>query len=124
MTNIGVGETYLGYLIKAKDVANIDTLLSALTPTETILTYEVCHPFKYRYLSEREMTNQPISSWLKGQYQSIIFTSEIDYVFEERDRVFLEDNKSKYLVIENVIPQKQLGQFVINKKYPHILELK
>jgi len=124
MTNIGIGETYLGYLIKAKDVANIDTLLSAVTPTETILTYEVCHPFRYRYLSDYEMTNQPISAWLKGKFESVIFTSEIDYTFEERDRVFLEDEKTKYMTITNVIPQKHLGMYVITKKFPHILELK
>ena len=124
MTNIGIGETYLGYLIKAKDVANIDTLLSAVTPTETILTYEVCHPFRYRYLSDYEMTNQPISAWLKGKFESVIFTSEIDYTFEERDRVFIEDEKTKYMTITNVIPQKQHGMYVITKKFPHILELK
>ena len=124
MRNIGVGETFLGYLIKAKDVSNIDTLLSVSTPIETVLTYEVCHPFKYRYLSDFEMTSQPISAWLKGKYESVIFTSEIDYVFEERDRVFLEDEKAKYLTITRVIPQKHLGMFAITKKWPHILELK
>lgn len=124
MTNIGIGETFLGYLVKAKDVANIDSLLSASVPTETVLTYEVCHPFKYRYLSEFEMTNQPISAWLKGKYESVIFTSEIDYAFEERDRVFLEDSKTKFLSITNVIPQKHLGMYVIQKKFPNILELK
>lgn len=124
MRNIGIGETFLGYLVKSKDVSNIDSLLTSNTPIETILTYEVCHPFRYRYLSEREMTDQPISSWLKGKYESVIFTSEIDYEFEERDRVFLEDNKSKFLSITNVIPQKHLGQYVITKKFPHILELK
>ena len=124
MTNIGIGETFLGYLIKAKDVSNIDTLLSVSTPIATVLTYEVCHPFRYRYLSDYEMTNQPISAWLKGKFESVIFTSEIDYTFEERDRVFLEDEKMKYMTITNVIPQKHLGGYVITKKFPHILELK
>jgi hypothetical protein len=124
MANIGVGETYQGYLIKAKDVANIDSLLSASVPTETVLTYEVCHQFRYRYLTDREMTSQPIGGWLKGQFESVIFTSETELVFEERDRVFVEDDKTKYFTIIGVLPQKQLGSFVFNKAYPHILELK
>jgi hypothetical protein len=124
MANIGVGETHLGYLIKTKDVSNIDSLLSASVPTETILTYEICHPFNYRYLSDREITNQALNGWLKGKYESVIFTSETDLTFEERDRVFLEDDKKKYLTITNSIPQKQLGAYIFSKAFPHILELK
>ena len=121
MGNIGAGELLTAYLIKESVATLVDTQLKSAVPTETILNLEGVTSFKYRYLTNNEMTTQPISGWLKGQFEKVLFTSETNIVFNERDFILFE-NKSKYR-ITRVIAQPQHGMFLINKKYPHILEL-
>lgn len=120
MGNVGAGEVLTAYLIK-ESVANlIDSKLKD-TSIETIAMLENVQSFKYRYLTNNEMTLQPLSSWLKGQFEKVLYTSETNIVFNERDFVLFE-NKQKAR-ITRVIPQVQHGMFLISKKYPHILEL-
>ncbi|MCK9319498.1 hypothetical protein, partial [Methanoculleus sp.] len=69
-----------------------------------------------------EMTSQPITGWLKGKFEKVIFTSETDIEFKERDFVLFEDG-TKYR-ITRVLEQSQHGAFLISRNFPHILELK
>ena len=121
MGNIGAGELLTAYLIKESVATLVDTQLKSTVPTETILNLEGVTSFNYRYLTNNEMTTQPISGWLKGQFEKVLFTSETNIVFKERDFV-LFNNKSKYR-ITRILPQVQHGMFLINGKHPHILEL-
>ena len=121
MANIGAGETLVAYLIK-KTVANdVNSQIKDTVPTDTILNLNGVYRFKYRHLSQSEMTYQPISNWLKGKFDRVLFTSETAIEFEERDFVMFESGKK--LRITRILPQSQHGAFLINKKYPHILEL-
>lgn len=120
MGNIGVGEVYQGYLVKKEDFTTVDSLIkSSATESDTFKEYTT--PFKYRYLSDREMTYQPLPSYLKEKMDKTIYTSELDLSPEERDKVLLESGK--YLRVVRIFPQKQHGMFLINKKTPFILEL-
>lgn len=122
MANIGAGELLKGYLIKETMIDLVDSQLKDSILSESISLIEGVTPFKYRYLTNNEMTTQPISGWLKGQFDRVIFTSETDVIFNQRDYVLLEDGRR--LVIDRVIKQTHLGMFLLNKKSPHILELK
>lgn len=121
MGNIGAGELLTAYLVKQSVATLVDTQLKTSVPITTVLNLEGVTEFKYRYLTNNEMTTQPISNWLKGVFEKVLFTSETDIEFEERD-VVLFDDKSRFR-ITRVIPQVQHGMFLINKKNPHILEL-
>lgn len=121
MANIGAGETFVAYLIKKNVITDVDSQIKDTILTETLLNIEGVKRFKYRYLSQSEMTYQPISGWLKGKFDKVLFTSETDIEFEERDFVMFENQRR--LRISRVLPQTQHGAFLINKKQPHILEL-
>lgn len=120
MGNIGAGELLVAYLVKESVVTTVDSLLKTTT-VEGISVVEGVTPFKYRYLTNNEMTTQPISNWLKGQFDKVIFTSETNIEFKERDYILFE-NGSKARITRK-IPQVQHGMFLISKKPPHILEL-
>ena len=120
MSNIGAGELITGYLVKKKDITLVDSMIK---DTATI-TYDVAKylkKFKFRYLTSSEMTFQPISAHLKGRYDRVVFSSETDIEFKERDKILFEDNTT--LSITRIIPQVQHGYFMISKKAPNILEL-
>lgn len=121
MSNIGVGETFIAYLIKKTVITDVETQIKTTAPTETILNIEGVYRFKYRHLSQSEMTYQPISGWLKGKFDKVLFTSDRKVDFNERDFVMFEDGKR--LRIARAFPQTQHGAFLVNKKPPHILEL-
>ena len=120
MSNIGAGETYNAWLIKREYITLVDSLIKT-SATETDSFTEYTQPFRFRYLTSSEMTFQPISAHLKGRYDRVIFTSELDLEFRERDKILFEDNTT--LIINRAIPQKQHGMFLISKKTPIILEL-
>ena len=121
--NIGAGETFKAWLIKKEDYSDLNSLINEVDTEleETKLVSKYGKEFKYRYLSSSEMTYQPISNWLKGKFQNVIFTSEYNMNFKERDYVRFEDGSQ--LRITRKLPQVQHGAFVINRKFPHILEL-
>ena len=121
MANIGAGETLVAYLIKKSKATDVESQIKDTIPTETILNLDGVYRFKFRHLSQSEMTYQPISNWLKGKFDRVLFTSETAIEFEERDFVMFESGKK--LRITRILPQSQHGAFLINKKYPHILEL-
>ena len=120
MGNIGAGELFTAYLVKESVVNTVDSLLKTTT-IEGISVVEGVTPFKYRYLTNNEMTMQPISDWLKGQFDKVIFTSETNIEFKERDFILFSDGVKAR--VNRKIPQVQHGMFLINKKPPHILEL-
>lgn len=125
MANIGAGETQVAYLIKKSKATDVETQgnhhIEDTMPTETILNLDGVYRFKFRHLSQTEMTTQPISGWLKGVFDKVLFTSETNIIFEERD--FIMFSNGKKLRITRVLPQTQHGAFLVNKKPPHILEL-
>ena len=120
MANIGAGETRKAWLVKREFVATIDSMIKD-TSLEDVIASVYTKYFKYRALSSTEMTYQPISSYLKGKYDKVIFTSETDLVFNERDKILFEDGR--FLNITRKLPQEQLGFYMFSKKFPHILEL-
>jgi hypothetical protein len=121
MANIGAGETQVAYLIKKSVATDVNSQIKDTVPTETLLNIEGVSRFKYRHLSQTEMLYQPISGWLKGVFDKVLFTSETNIIFEERD--FIMFSNGKKLRITRVLPQTQHGAFLVNKKPPHILEL-
>lgn len=121
MANIGAGEVLTAYLIKESVATLVDSQIKDTVPSETILNLNGVDSFKYRYLTNNEMTMQPISSWLKGQFDKVLFTSETDITFKERDFILFE-NGTKLRIIR-VLAQSQHGMFLLNQKHPHILEL-
>ena len=120
MGNIGVGETYVAWLVKKENMSVVDTLIKD-TGTEMFRTIEYGKRFKYRYLSEREITYQPLPSYLKEKMDKTIYTSELGLYPNERDVVYLENGR--HFRVVNLFPQKQHGMFLISKKTPFILEL-
>ena len=124
MANIGAGETYHAYLVKKENVKLVDSLIKTI-PTEKNVTFEYMQSFRYRFLSQTEMTFQPISAWLKGKYDGIIFSSETEISPNANDKLYFIDGilEGKSLLITRVIPQVQNGMFMISKKFPNIIEL-
>ena len=120
MANIGAGETREAWLIKSENVILVDSMIKT-TDTEIIKQSEYTKYFKYRALTATEMTYQPLSSWLKGKYDKVIFTSDTEIQPNERDKILFDDGR--YLRITRKLPQEQIGFFAISKKFPHILEL-
>lgn len=120
MGNIGAGEFFKAYLVKESVAQIVDSQIKT-TSLESIGRLEGVRAFKFRYLTNNEMTTQPISGWLKGQFEKVLFTSETDIQFNERDVILFED--STRLRIVRVLTQSQHGAFLINKHFPHILEL-
>ncbi len=120
MANIGAGEVLKAYLVK-ESVANVVNTQLKDTTIESVAYLDGVYAFKFRYLTNNEMTLQPISNWLKGQFEKVLFTSETHITFNERDFI-LFPNGTK-LRITRVIEQSQHGAFAISKHYPHILEL-
>lgn len=125
MANIGAGETYHAYLVKKENVKLVDSLIKETIPTEENVTFEYMQSFRYRFLSQTEMTFQPISAWLKGKYDGIIFSSETEISPNANDKLYFIDGilEGKSLLIARVIPQVQNGMFMISKKFPNIIEL-
>jgi len=121
MANIGVGETFNAFLVKASDITAVDSFLKT-SATETTATCEQMQPFRYRYVDMREGLAQPIAAWLKGKEDRIIFTSETSIDPKPNDRIY--DGFSRYFIVVSVRPQRQLGAFVISKKFPFIIELR
>lgn len=121
MANVGAGEVLKAYLVTTDLITAVDTQYKSSTPVEEIKKIYHLREFKYRYLTSSEMTFQPLTDSLKGRYDRTLFTSEIDIVFRERNKILFEDGR--YLMINRVLPQVQHGMFLINKKPPHILEL-
>jgi hypothetical protein len=124
MANIGAGETYHAYLVKKENVKLVDSLIKTI-PTEKNVTFEYMQSFRYRFLSQTEMTFQPISAWLKGKYDGVIFSSETEISPNANDKLYFIDGilEGKSLLITRVIPQVQNGMFMISKKFPNIIEL-
>jgi len=122
MANIGAGETYVGYLVKKDKFEMVDSLLKSSQPDVESKISVYTKQFRYRYLSSNEMTYLPISGWLKGKFDRVLFTSETDIKFSERDKIYLIE-ENKVLLITKVSPMVQHGYFAINKKPPHVLEL-
>ena len=120
MANIGAGETRNAWLVKSENVTLVDSMIKS-TDTETVKQSEYSKHFKYRALTTTEMTYQPLSSWLKGKYDMVIYTSDTNIKPNERDKILFEDGR--YLRIIRKLPQEQNGFFAISKKFPHILEL-
>ena len=121
MANIGAGEIRVAYLVKKENVTLIDSMIK----TTATITYDIAQSLqkiRYRYLNSTEMTFQPLSGHLKGRYDRVLFTSETDIVFKERDKILFDDMET-YLMITRVLPQVQHGFFAISKKAPNILEL-
>jgi len=121
MANMGAGEVRVAYLVKKQEITLVDSMIK---DTATI-TYDVAkrlQKFRYRYLNSTEMTFQPLSGHLKGRYDRVLFSSETDIVFRERDKILFDDLKTT-LIITRVLPQVQQGFFAISKKAPNILEL-
>jgi len=126
MANIGAGESLHAYLVKKENVNIVDAYFRAnIVPNVSIAKIDDMIPFRYRFLSTTEMTFQPISAHLKGKFDGVLFTSETDIFVNERDKIYFSDGllQGKYLTITRVIPQVHIGAFVINKKYPKIIEL-
>lgn len=123
MANIGVGETYHAWLIEKSNVQDVNSYLNELDEAINITKFIATKGthFKYRYLSQSEMTYQPISNHLKGKFDSVIFTSETNIKFKERQMVVFEDGT--HLLITRKLPQTQINSFAFTKKPPHILEL-
>jgi hypothetical protein len=120
MANIGVGETFDAWLVKSEDIAVVDSMIKS-TETLNAIKSEYTKHFKYRHLSQSEMTYAPISGYLKGKFDKVIFTSETDISPKERDKILFKDGT--FLRVTRSLPQKQLGMYMFSKKFPHILEL-
>jgi len=121
MANIGAGETFTAYLVKASDITTVDSFIKA-TNTSSLATCGVVQAFRYRYLSSNEAITQALPSWLKGKLNDVIFTSETEIDPRLNDVIYLEYDFKKR-VISSVIPQRQLGFYAISKKFPFVLEL-
>lgn len=122
MSNIGTGETYKAYYVEPSFVEKVDSLLKDSVPIGSLVETKMVRTFKYRYLTSNEMLSQPLSSWVKSQYENVIYTSETNIDFKNKGLVFTEDMKRH--ILDNKIPQRQQGMFLVSKKYPHILELR
>ena len=125
MANIGAGESLHAYLVKKEDINIVDAYVKNVSPTVSVDRVDGMIPFRYRFLSTSEMTFQPISAHLKGKFDGVLYTSETDISVNERDKVYFVDGllQGKYLTVTRVLPQVHIGAFVINKKYPKIIEL-
>lgn len=125
MANIGAGETYNAYLIKKENVTVVDSMLSDTYTGDTNAVYEYMTPFQYRFLSAKEMAYFPISNHLKGKFDGVIFTSDFDLKPRQNDKILFIDGylEGKRTLITKVLPQVQMGMFVISKKFPLIIEL-
>jgi len=123
MGNIGAGETLTAWLIKKSEVSDVDNLILERDnqETRTKIKSEYAKKFKYRTLTQSEMTYQPLPNYLKGRYDLTMFTSDLDIKPNERDKIMFEDGT--FLMISKVLPQKQLGFYMFKKKFPVILEL-
>ena len=124
MANIGAGETYHAYLVKKENVKLVDSLIKTIL-TEKNVTFEYMQSFRYRFLSQTEMTFQPISNWLKGKLDGVIYSSETEISPNQNDKVYFLDGilANKALLIMKVLPQVQHGMFMLSKKPPNIIEL-
>lgn len=120
MGNVGAGEVRPAYLIKRDVATDVDSQIKD-TKIETLLYLDGVYLFEYRYLTQREMVYMPISNHLKGKVDRVLFTSETDVPFKERDKVMFEDGHK--LIITKVLPQSEHGMFLISQNPPHILEL-
>jgi hypothetical protein len=88
MANIGIGETYVATLTHKVPLVNVDSFIGDTVPvvmgnmaslidgpsTDFVISTvsyngESEEMFKYRYLSQFEMANFPISAWLKNKYE-------------------------------------------------------
>ncbi|MCK9575884.1 MAG: hypothetical protein WC143_08190 [Eubacteriales bacterium] len=121
MSNIGVGETYCGIYIEQGYISKVDSLLGNTLPVTTLIGTQYIKTFKYRYLTSSEMLTQPISGWVKNKYEDVIFTSENSVDWKTKSLIYTQDGKRH--ILENKLPQRQHGMFLISQKFPHILEL-
>lgn len=121
MANIGVNETYYGYLAKASDITTVDSFLKSTTPTEGLSVCEALQAFRFRYVDMNESLAQPLPAYLKAKMGSVIFTSETTIEPKANDAVYTADGR-KHLVV-NVLPQRQMGAYAFTRKFPNILEL-
>ena len=121
MSNIGAGEYRTAYLIKQTVITVVDSQIKSEAPVETILNIDGVQGFRYRYLTEREMTFQPITAYMKGKFDKVIFSSETEITFDERNYILFDDGNK--LRITRVLPQTQHGAFLISRNAPHIIEL-
>jgi len=125
MANIGAGETLHAYLVRAENVNLVDAFIKDNVASEDAFKPEYSQRFRYRFLSTNEMTFQPITSHLKGKFDSVIYSSETELKPRERDKIYFIDGlmNGKALRVLRVLPQMQHGAFVINHKHPNIMEL-
>ena len=125
MANIGAGETFTAYLVKRENVNLVDAFIKDNVASEEVFKPEYSQRFRYRFLSNNEMTFQPISAHLKGKFDGVIYSSETDLKPRERDSIYFVDGlmEGKSLRVARVLPQMQHGAFLINHKHPNIIEL-
>ena len=121
MANVGAGEVLKAYLVKESIAKTIDSQIKTLVENESIKNLKGVRMFKFRYLTDTEMTFQPISGWLKGKIDRAIFTSERNIKFDERDLVVFDDGVT--LRVTRSLPQKQHGMFLVSGNFPQIVEL-
>ena len=121
MSNLGAGETFVGYLIKSSDVSVVDSFIKDHSTT-SISTCDAVTAFRYRYISANESLAQALPAWLKQKMNDVIFTSETAISPKLNDVVYLETDFKKR-IITSVLPQRELGMFALSKKFPFVLEL-
>lgn len=121
MGNIGASETYVGYLVKSANWAEVDSLLKDTSINVAYQQSNYIQRFRFRYLSQEESTMQQLRGWLKGGFSAVIFSSETELSPKERDRVLFEDGTS--LIVMQQKPLTSNGMFALSKKPPHVMVL-
>ncbi len=121
MANIGAGETYRGYLVKQENWTSVDSLLKDTVPVVSDEISQYAQKFRYRYLSQEEITQQQMRGWLKASYSYVLFSSETTLTPKERDRVILEDGQTFIITKSQAMVQNTM--FAFTKKPPHIMVL-
>mgnify|MGYP001240613849 CR=1 FL=1 len=120
MSNVGAGEVLKAYLVKKNQITTVDSMLKNTLVEDVAISNEL-KPFRFRYLTQSEMTFQPLSNWLKGKFDKVIFSSETTLNPAKYDGILFEDKS--ILRVQRILPQTMHGMFLINKKAPKILEL-
>jgi len=121
MRNVGAGETYNGYLVKKSDITNVESFIKT-TSSVSVTTCEALTPFRYRYIDANERLAMALPAWAREQASNVIFTSDADITPSVNDRVYFEDGT--FLLVVEVMPQRQLGAYMFSKKFPYVIRLK
>lgn len=128
MANIGVGETYVGYLVKRADFTTVDSFIkSTSTETSGIYPLEKClqaKKFQYRYMSAEENLAQPLRAFLLNGLETMILSSETEIEPKPNDYIYLEPEPERQRIVAQVVPLLENGFFVFSKKQPKMMVLK